>query len=108
MTHLLPGAEIGALLTALPAWSLDDEGTGLCREFVFADFRDAFAFMSWVALQAEAMNHHPEWKNVYNRIEVRLSTHEVGGLSPRDAELAVAMENLAVRMKSSPAAPGVQ
>ena len=105
MTSRLTPAEIGALLVDLPRWTLDDAGTGICRDFAFADFRDAFAFMSWIALKAEMLNHHPEWKNVYNRVEVRLSTHEFGGVSLRDVELAQAMEKIEARLLPPPPSP---
>jgi len=58
------------------------------REFVFADFAEAFAFMTQVALAAEKRNHHPEWANVYNRVNVVLCTHDAGGLTALDFELA--------------------
>ena len=79
-------------LEALSEWSLD---TGkLHRVFVFKDFNEAFGFMTRAALMAETMNHHPEWFNVYNRVEVHLTTHDAGGLSALDFELATKMEAL--------------
>lgn len=65
-----------------------DDGDSLFREFRFKDFSEAFGFMSRVALAAEAMNHHPDWRNVWNRVEITLTTHDAGGLTARDAELA--------------------
>lgn len=83
-------------LQTLPAWRLHDERGGtLRREFVFADFVQAFGFMSQVALVAERMNHHPEWSNVYQRVSVTLTTHDVQGLSMKDVELARQMDALA-------------
>ena len=73
-------------VSELPDWAL--EGDKLWRRFVFADFSEAFGFMSRVALAAEAMNHHPEWSNVWNRVEIALITHDAGGLSKLDFELA--------------------
>lgn len=73
-------------LAELPGWSLDSDK--LYRRFVFADFVAAFGFMSRVALLAEAADHHPEWSNVYNRVEIYLTTHDAGGISERDFELA--------------------
>ena len=82
----LTPAEIDQLPQQLPGWSLVDGK--LHRELVFADFNDAFGFMSRVALIAEAMGHHPEWRNVWNRVVVDLTTHDTGGLSSLDRQLA--------------------
>jgi len=90
---LLPEAEIRAALEALPGWSLR-EGR-LHREFRFADFVAAFGFMAKVALVAEAMNHHPDWSNVYARVAVDLVTHDAGGITARDVTLARRMSELA-------------
>lgn len=80
-------------LGALPAWEIR-EGR-LCREFVFANFAEAFAFMTAMAEVAERMNHHPEWTNAYNKVEVSLVTHDTGGISEKDFELAEAMDKAA-------------
>lgn len=85
--------EITAALEELSGWRR--EGDRIAKTFRFADFVEAFGFMSKVALVAERMNHHPEWKNVWNRVEVELTTHDVGGLTRRDFELAEAMDRLA-------------
>jgi 4a-hydroxytetrahydrobiopterin dehydratase len=90
---LLSDEQIAALLARLPGWSLDDGK--LYRRFEFPDFVSAFAFMTRVALLAEKADHHPEWSNVYNRVEVRLTSHDAGGLTERDAALAEAMQPLA-------------
>jgi len=82
----LTPAEIDQLPQQLPGWSLVDGK--LHRELVFADFNEAFGFMSRVALIAEAMGHHPEWRNVWNRVVVDLTTHDTGGLSSLDRQLA--------------------
>ncbi len=82
----LNGDEIDALATSLPAWALGDGR--ISRSFKFADFVTAFGFMSRVALVAERMNHHPEWRNVYGRVDIELTTHDAGGLSTFDAQLA--------------------
>jgi 4a-hydroxytetrahydrobiopterin dehydratase len=84
--RLLSEAEGRAALAALPGWELR-EGR-LCRTLRFPDFVQAFAFMARVALLAERMNHHPDWSNAYNRVEIALSTHDLGGLSTLDLELA--------------------
>lgn len=78
----------------LPKWSLDEERTGIRRSFTFEDFNAAFGFMTRVALKADQMGHHPEWSNVYNRVAIRLSTHDVGGLSKRDLALAEFVDGL--------------
>lgn len=88
MPQPLTRPQIDAALQELAQWRLDAAGTGIERELSFADFNAAFGFMTRVALRAEAMNHHPEWRNVYNRVSIRLSTHDVGGLSSLDVELA--------------------
>lgn len=85
--------EIEAALADLDGWVLQ-EGK-LHREFQFADFERAFAFMSGVALVAESAQHHPEWFNCYGRVSVWLTTHDVGGISGRDVELAATMDALA-------------
>jgi len=82
----LTPAEIDQLPQQLPGWSLVDGK--LHRELVFADFNEAFGFMSRVALIAEAIGHHPEWRNVWNRVVVDLTTHDTGGLSSLDQQLA--------------------
>jgi 4a-hydroxytetrahydrobiopterin dehydratase len=69
-------------------WRQTDDGSALEREFVFADFGAAFAFMTRVAVLAEKMDHHPEWSNLYNRVSIRLTTHDVRGLSNRDLAMA--------------------
>lgn len=90
----LDDAAIAALADSLEHWSLDEDRRGIRRTLRFADFNEAFGFMTRVALKADAMNHHPEWFNVYDRVEIRLSTHDVGGLSKRDAQLARFIDSL--------------
>ena len=81
---------------ALPDWSYSSERGGcLSRNFVFADFVQAFGFMTQLALHAEKMNHHPEWSNVYNRVDIVLTTHDAGGLTERDVTLARIADGLA-------------
>ncbi len=88
----LTEAEIAGLAADLPGWLLT--GGKLHRSFKFADFSGAWAFMSRVALLAEKHDHHPEWSNVYNRVEIGLTTHDAGGLSSRDVSLAKAIDAL--------------
>ena len=84
------------LLPDLPDWTFKDERGGLiARDFVFHDFAQAFAFMAQVALYAEKHNHHPEWFNVYNRVSVTLTTHDVEGLSIQDIQMAQQMAHIA-------------
>ena len=81
---------------ALPDWSYSSERGGcLSRNFVFADFVQAFGFMTQLALHAEKMNHHPEWSNVWNRVNIVLTTHDAGGLTERDITLARLADGLA-------------
>lgn len=80
-------------LGSLPGWTL--AGGRLHREYDFGDFVAAFGFMASVALVAEAMNHHPEWRNVYGRVEVDLVTHDAGGITERDVALARRIERIA-------------
>ena len=85
-------SEITAALAGLPGWSYADGK--LRREFKFDDFVHAWGFMSSCALVAEAMNHHPDWSNVWNRVTVELMTHDAGGVSQNDIELARRMNQL--------------
>ncbi len=90
----LTDAELADALRRLPGWRLDADGRGIARSFAFADFVEAFGFMSRVALLAERADHHPEWSNVYNRVEIRLTTHDAGGMSRRDIALATQIDAL--------------
>ena len=89
----LSDVEIASELTTTPGWAR--HGDKLARTFEFADFVTAFSFMAGVALVAERMNHHPEWFNVYRTVRVELATHDAGGISRLDFELARAMTALA-------------
>ncbi len=86
--------EISAALQKLPDWALAADGTALRRAFRFTDFAAAFGFMTRVALMAERMNHHPDWSNCYNRVEITLSTHDAGGLTANDIRLARAIDSV--------------
>lgn len=88
----LTSQELGDALKALHGWSLVKEK--LHKEFTFRDFIQAFGFMSSVALIAEKMNHHPDWSNVYNRVVIDLTTHDLGGISSFDVEFASKVDNL--------------
>lgn len=87
----LTDEERAAALADLPDWRLTENGSAISRSFKFRNFVEAFGFMSRVALLAERANHHPEWSNVYNRVEIRLTTHDADGLSARDIALAQAI-----------------
>ena len=89
----LTGAEIEAALAGLAGWRRD--GDKLLRELRFADFVTAFGFMAAVALVAERMGHHPEWENVYGTVRIHLTTHDAGGISRKDVELARAIDAIA-------------
>ncbi len=95
MVERLDEAARAALAADLPGWSLAEGRDAIRREFRFRDFSEAWGFMARVALLAEAQDHHPEWSNVYNRVEILLTTHDAGGLSERDLRLARAIDRLA-------------
>ncbi len=88
MIRKLEPAEASEALATLPHWTHDSARGAMRREFRFADFNEAFGFMSRIALAAERADHHPEWCNVYNRVDITLTTHDCGGLSQRDIDLA--------------------
>jgi len=81
-------------LASLPEWTVTAEPEGIRRRFTFPDFSAAFGFMTRVALLAEQANHHPEWFNVYNRVDITLTTHDADGLSRRDIDMAKAIDAL--------------
>ncbi len=82
-------------LRRLPGWTLDETGAAITRSFRFADFATAFAFITHVALAAEKADHHPEWSNVWNRVDIRLTTHDAGGITERDIALATQIDVIA-------------
>ena len=90
----LSDTEIAAALSGLPVWAKAAGRSAIVKKFQFADFNEAWGFMSRVALLAESQKHHPEWFNVWNRVEITLSTHDAGGLSARDVKLAEAIEKV--------------
>lgn len=96
-------AKIGAsaALARLPAWTAaPGSRDAIVRTYRFADFNTAFGFMARAALMAERLDHHPEWSNVYNRVEVTLTTHDVGGVTALDLELALFMDGAAAELAS--------
>lgn len=88
----LSDTERAEALDGLPEWDYDEGRDAIRRTAVFADFTAAFGFMARVALIAEKADHHPEWTNVWNRVDILLTTHDAGGLSARDVELAQAID----------------
>jgi 4a-hydroxytetrahydrobiopterin dehydratase len=85
-----------AALKDLPGWSAVPGRDAITRKFEFRDFNAAFGFMTRAALLAEKMDHHPEWFNVYNKVEVTLSTHDAGGVTEKDVKMAKAMDGYAL------------
>jgi 4a-hydroxytetrahydrobiopterin dehydratase len=81
-------------LAAIPEWNWDEARDAITRRLTFRDFSEAFAFMTRVALLAEKSDHHPEWSNVWNRVDILLTTHDAGGLSQRDIAMAHAIDAL--------------
>ncbi|WP_420144393.1 4a-hydroxytetrahydrobiopterin dehydratase [Sphingobium sp.] len=94
MIGKLDEEERALALADLPHWSAVAEPDGISRRFTFTDFVAAFGFMARVAILAEKANHHPEWSNVYNRVDIILTTHDAGGLSQRDVDMAKAIDAL--------------
>jgi 4a-hydroxytetrahydrobiopterin dehydratase len=94
MVARLSDEERADALVQLAHWTHEPTRDAIARQFKFADFSQAFAFMTRVALLAESQDHHPEWSNVYNRVDIVLTTHDAGGLSARDVRLAAAIDAL--------------
>jgi 4a-hydroxytetrahydrobiopterin dehydratase len=95
MAGRLSAAERQAALKRLSGWTDVEGRDAIGKRFVFADFNEAFGFMTQVALVAEKMDHHPEWTNVYKTVDVTLSSHDAGGVSERDVKLAEAIDRIA-------------
>jgi 4a-hydroxytetrahydrobiopterin dehydratase len=93
--EVLTESERDAALAELAGWRFDAGRNGIAKSFRFADFGAAFAFMTRVALAAEKADHHPEWTNVWNRVDILLSTHSAGGVTARDIALATQIEGMA-------------
>lgn len=88
-------AAIGEAMAGVDGWALAADGLSITRTFTFRNFSEAFAFMTRVALAAEKLDHHPDWSNVYRTVEVKLNTHDAGGLTPLDFDLARRMNRIA-------------
>lgn len=95
MAKKLDDVARSSITQRLPGWRMVDGRDAIQRMFRFKDFSEAFGFMARAALVAEQMNHHPEWHNVWNRVDVTLSTHDAGGLTELDLKLAEAMDRIA-------------
>lgn len=98
--RILSDTERADALAALPDWTVAGDKRSIRRMLRFGDFNAAFAFMARVALKAEQLDHHPDWRNVYDRVEIELTTHDAGGLTDRDVALARFIDGIA-----PPAAP---
>ena len=96
MRPVLSTEDLSALPRDLANWALDDDRKAISRLFKFADFKQAFAFMTRVAAEADRMDHHPEWSNVYNTVSIRLTTHDSGGLTQSDIRLAALIDKAAI------------
>ncbi len=98
MTAKLTSADIQNALAGLPGWTLRGDGGAIGKSYKFKDFNAAFAFMARAALLAEKMDHHPEWFNVYSKVDVTLNTHDAGGVTEKDIRMAMAMEGYAAQV----------
>ncbi|MGE5545748.1 MAG: 4a-hydroxytetrahydrobiopterin dehydratase [Solirubrobacterales bacterium] len=103
-TDLLTGANRARAMLGLPGWVECVDCDAISKTYRFRDFNEAFGFMTRVALTAERMNHHPEWHNCYNRVDVRLTSHDCGGVTQRDIRLAHAIDD-AANSKATATAP---
>jgi 4a-hydroxytetrahydrobiopterin dehydratase len=97
MAEKLTGAARKTALGKLAGWTEVEGRDALAKKFTFKDFNEAFGFMARAALVAEKLDHHPEWFNVYNRVEITLATHDAGGVTERDIRLATELDRLAQR-----------
>ncbi|MBX5134985.1 4a-hydroxytetrahydrobiopterin dehydratase [Rhizobium lentis] len=93
----LERAAAEARMAELSGWALNDAASSISKTFKFSNFIEAFGFMTQAAITAEKLNHHPEWFNVYSRVDVTLNTHDAGGLTELDFKLATAMDKVAAR-----------
>ena len=91
--------EINKHLQLINGWFLKDDYLSISKTFIFKDFREAFSWMTNVSVEAETLNHHPEWSNVYNKVDVNLSTHDVSGLSKKDFLIAIYMDQEFIGVK---------
>lgn len=102
MIEQLSDEERADMLDRLDEWDYDEARDAISRQFLFADFSECFAFMTRVAMLAEVQGHHPEWANVWNRLDIVLTTHDAGGLSVRDVAMAEAIDAMFDPIASDP------
>ena len=95
MADLIASSNLAEQMKRLSGWQLRDDGKAISRQFKFSNFNAAFGFMTRAAMAAEKMDHHPEWSNVYNRVDVTLTTHDRDGITDLDIDLAEAMDKIA-------------
>jgi 4a-hydroxytetrahydrobiopterin dehydratase len=99
MAEKLSEEAIGGLLQIRPGWTLADDALSVSASLEFANFVEAWGFMTEIAIAAETLNHHPEWSNVWNRVDITLTTHDAGGLTEKDVALAHAIAAALERRK---------
>lgn len=92
MTERISGDTLGDSLKTLTGWRHDEDSGAIHKSYKFKDFAEAWAFMSEIATLAESMNHHPEWSNIYNKVDITLTTHDAGGITDKDLEMAKAID----------------
>ena len=97
MSEIMNSTEISQTLENLEGWNISDDGKSIEKQFKFKTFSQAWGFMSRIALKAEKMDHHPDWANSYNTVEVSLSTHDKGGVTENDTKLAEFMNKVAAK-----------
>jgi len=97
MTEKLSSDELHEALKKLHGWEVIKEGSALFKTYEFVDFIQAFSFMTQVAFYSERVNHHPEWTNIYNKVQVKLLSHDCGGISAKDIAFALFMDEAAFR-----------
>lgn len=101
MIHKLSDADLTQAITNLDGWQRHEDRHAIKKSYKFKDFKQAWAFMGKVAQLAEKMDHHPEWFNVYNKVEITLTTHDADGVSERDIKMATAVDNYANEIKNT-------
>ena len=101
----LDPSQLEPLLASLPDWRFDAQRSGISREYTFSDFLQAFGFMTKIAIASETKNHHPEWANVYNRVSITWTTHDAGGLTMNDIDMARECDQCFAKLLTRVASP---